>query len=359
MLSPLQSKLGPDLGEPGSVSVVVPSYNHAEFIERTLRSIFAQTLQPKDLLVIDDGSIDESAAIIERVLKDAPFPAQLVTRENRGLSATLNEAFAHRCGSPRVSKGVSEPSAISNPQSTIKTPSAFFAYLGSDDIWLPNFLERRIALLNNRPNVVLAYGNAYSIDAEDRITDCSVDWARYTDGDARRMLLDGIAPLSPTVVYRYVAIQDLRWNENSRLEDYEFYLRLSVRGEFAYDPEILSAWRQHGSNASEGSLMMMEEKISALERTAPLFDLSPADLNNLIRLARFRGAQELMRRGHKKAAMKFGLPNLTAAKSLNETIRFLAGLATPIALLKSKRNRSRAAAMSKYGISARPNTKGT
>src|SRR5258707_10657709 len=55
------------------VSVVVPSYNHALFVESTLRSIFRQTLAPAQLLVIDDGSTDDSPYIIERVLRDCPF----------------------------------------------------------------------------------------------------------------------------------------------------------------------------------------------------------------------------------------------------------------------------------------------
>jgi alpha-1,3-rhamnosyltransferase len=334
--APLQHQFPPDTGEPRSVSVVVPSYNHAKFIERTLRSIFAQTLPPRELLVIDDGSKDNSVHIIERILNDAPFRTELITRENRGLSATLNEGLL------RLSD-----SGLVTPDSRL--PTSFFAYLGSDDIWLPDFLEKRVELLNTRPNAVLGYGNAYSINADDRIIDCSVDWAHYTDGDARPMLLEGTAPLSPTVVYRSAAIQDQKWNENSRLEDYEFYLRLSTKGEFAYDPEILSAWRQHGANTSEDSLMMMEEKISALERTSHLFELSDDDLTDLIRLARFRGAQELMRRGHKKQAMKFGIPNLTAAKSFNERIRFLTGLATPSSILRSRRRRSQDAAFQKYG----------
>ena len=108
------------------VSVLVPSYNHAPFVEKTLRSIFKQTLAPKKLIVIDDGSKDESAAIIELVLRDCPFPSEFIKRENRGLSATLNEGFA-------------------------RTSGEFFAYLGSDDVWLPTFLERRIALLQKRP----------------------------------------------------------------------------------------------------------------------------------------------------------------------------------------------------------------
>jgi alpha-1,3-rhamnosyltransferase len=326
-LETLQPQLSPDTGEPRSVSVVIPSYDHGKFIERTLRSVFAQTLPPRDLVVIDDGSKDDSVSIIERVLKDAPFFAELIARENRGLSATLNEALDRTAGSP----------------------ACFFAYLGSDDVWLPDFLEKRVALLDQRPQAALAYGNAYSIDADDRIIDCSVDWAQYTDGDARRMLLEGTAPLSPSVVYRRAAIANQKWNESSRLEDYEFYLRLSVKGEFAYDPEILSAWRQHGANASEHSLMMTEEKIAALHRTSHLFDLPDNELDGYIRLAHFRGSQELMRRGHRSLAIEHGIPNLPAARSFNEILRFLTGLAAPRALLQARREKARKNASDRYG----------
>lgn len=331
MLSPLDPTLPPDSGEPRSVAVVVPSYDHANYIERTLRSIFAQTLKPQCLLVIDDGSTDGSPEIIERVLKDAPFPAELIARENRGLPATLNEA------KQRLETRNSKPE------------TRFFAYLGSDDIWLPTFLQQRITLLESRPNAALAYGNAYSIDADERVIDCSVDWATYTDADVREMLLRGLAPMSPTVVYRTAAIADAKWNENSRLEDYEFYLRLSTKAEFAYDPAILSAWRQHGSNASEGSLMMMEEKIAALHRTAHLFGLTDSELDKYVSLARFRGAQELMRRGHKSLAAKHGLSHISSAASTNEALRFAGGLLTPKAILDRRRERARKSAIQKFG----------
>src|SRR4051794_35987874 len=112
-LAPISSQVPPDEADPNSVAVVIPSYNHAKYIERTLRSIFAQTLKPRELLVIDDGSTDGSPRIIESVLKEASFPAQLIVRDNRGLSATLNEGLARLLAS----------------DSELPT---FFAYLGSD-----------------------------------------------------------------------------------------------------------------------------------------------------------------------------------------------------------------------------------
>ena len=81
-----------------SVSVVVPSYNHAQFVEKCLRSIMKQTIQPRELLVIDDGSSDDSVRVIERTLKDCTFTCDFVTRPNRGLSATLNEGLQRSRG---------------------------------------------------------------------------------------------------------------------------------------------------------------------------------------------------------------------------------------------------------------------
>src|SRR5688572_16029222 len=110
-------------------AVFVPCYNHSAFVEETLRSILGQTLAPDALLVIDDGSTDDSARIIEDVLKGCSFPCELISRPNRGLSATLNEGLA-------------------------KTSGDYFAYLGSDDLWLPEFLEARVQLLERRPDAV-------------------------------------------------------------------------------------------------------------------------------------------------------------------------------------------------------------
>src|SRR5712664_772196 len=167
------------------VFVVVPSYNHARFVEKGLRSIMAQTLPPMKLLVIDDGSNDESLKTVERVLKDCPFPCDLVVRPNRGLAATLNEGLKR----------------------SAESHAAYSAYLGSDDVWLSTFLESRVATLASRPAAVLAYGHALSIDEAGTITDCSTDWAAYVDGDARQMLMTTLAPLSPTVVYRRDALE--------------------------------------------------------------------------------------------------------------------------------------------------------
>lgn len=309
-----------------TVSVVVPSYNHAPFIERTLRSIFRQTLLPRELVVIDDGSDDESVQIIQRVLRDSPIAAcEFIARANRGLCATLNEGFA------------------------LATRGRYFAYLGSDDLWFPQFLEARVKVLAARPRAVLAYGNAYSIDGANRIIDNTADWARYRDGSVRLMLLETLAPLSPTVVYRRDALPARPWNEAAGLEDYELYLRLSAEGEFAFDPAILSAWRQHGYNTSRNLALMLHEKLAAQHRVAAQLGLSAEEIAAFQTLARFRSAQEFMRRGEKLEALKLASKNLRGAQTSGEVFKLLAGLLMPYRLLSWRRGRARERASERYG----------
>jgi alpha-1,3-rhamnosyltransferase len=327
--TPLTTKPQSAAAPHADVSVVVPSYNHARFVEKCLRSIFKQTLQPRALVVIDDASTDNSQEIIERTLADSPIKETVFVRNqnNRGLPATLNDGFA-------------------------RTGGRYFAYLGSDDLWLPDFLAARVALLEARPRAVLAYGHAYSIDERDQIIDCTTDWARYLDGDVRRMLLSTLAPLSPTVVYRRAALARHVWNEQARLEDYELYLRLSAEGEFAFDPRILSAWRQHDYNTSRNLALMLAERLAAQQNAAAQLGLSAHELSHFQTLARFRSAQEFMRQGRKLTALKLFLTNLRGAASAQEAARLVAGLVVPHELLQRRKRRRQQLARERYGALA-------
>lgn len=296
------------------VAVVVPSYNHAAFVAQTLRSIFNQTLPPDELLVIDDGSQDDSPRVIEKVLKDCPFPCEFIARPNRGLCATLNEGLE-------------------------KTGGDYFAYLGSDDLWLAEFLQARVSLLESRPQAVLAYGHTYLIDEQSRVFDSTAEWAGkiYADGDAREMLYAGYAPMSPSVCYRRAALTGVRWNEDARLEDYEFYLALSQSGEFAFDPKILSAWRRHGSNASRDLSFMLEESLEAQARSAPALGWSDATLAKIQKQLRFRYVEEFIRAGDKARARRLYLENLGGAKSLVNFARATARLLVPQSLFQARK----------------------
>lgn len=306
------------------ITVLVPSYNHAAFVERTLRSIFRQTLKPKLLIVIDDGSVDESVEIIERLLKDCPFEHRFISRENRGLCATLNEARAMAEGQ-------------------------YFAYISSDDVWLPEFLESRSALLANRPEAVLAYGHSFLIDEHDRIFDSTANWSSYTDGHATSMLLHPIIPASASVLYRRDALEKTRWNESSILEDYELYLRLSNTGEFALDDQILSAWRIHDRNTSSDFPRMVNEWLAAQDRVAEEIGIGESQLAEIQKNVQFNCISSYIRYGHKGTAARLLWENAGSA-----TVQKLAGLLfrlmIPTPVLKWRRNLVKERMIVKYGL---------
>lgn len=306
-----------------AITVLVPSYNHAPYIERTLRSVFAQTCRPEKLIVIDDGSKDESMTVIEKTLKDCPFKSELTIRENRGLCATLNEGLA-------------------------MADTEYFAYLGSDDLWLPGFLKEQVSLLESRPNAVLAFGHAYLIDEEDNIIDRTDNWTAFADGDMLPLLLRGIIFSSPTVVYRTAPLKKYGWNEDARLEDYELYLKLSGEGEFARNAKVLSAWRQHGSNTSDNFPLMLSEQLKAQDRVSGMLNIAPAELEKIQAERKFRAVFDLVRSGYKREALALFLETRGQGTIL-DTLKLLPRLAAPQALFQWNRRRKRQANIRKYG----------
>jgi alpha-1,3-rhamnosyltransferase len=295
-----------------SVSVVVPSYNHAPFVEQCLRSIFEQSYAPDHLLVIDDGSSDGSARIIAGVLEQCPVPCELVVRPNRGLCATLNEGLARSSGD-------------------------LFAYLGSDDAWHPERLEAGVRALAANTRAVLAYSDCYIIDGEQRIVGSTTDWTSYVGGSVFNHLMEvRFVPLSPTVLYRRDALARFGWREDGRLEDYETYLKLATLGEFAYVPRNLGYWRKHGSNTSRDVSMMLAEALAAQERVAEWCGMPRAELARHQMRLRFAFAGDVLASGDRWTAAKLSVLHAGGATSFGGLARRGLRLLAPRALLQRR-----------------------
>lgn len=284
-----------------------------------------QTHAPSELIVIDDGSSDGSPKIIERTLKNCPFPSELIARSNRGLCATLNEGLKRSRGQ-------------------------YFTYLGSDDIWLPDSLKERVHLLESRPEAVLSYGHFYVIDAQNRIVGSTLDWhVGYTDGHALKMLLVPFLPQSSTVLYRRKAVERYGWNEKARLEDYELFLRLSADGEFALAPRVLSGWRHHGHNTSRDAAFMMNEFLAAQWQVADSLGISARELQSSQSAIRFNAGGEFLLAGQRGKAALLTLQNLRGAASPGVLTRRVFRLLLPLGVLRWRDQRIRQTNSIQYG----------
>ncbi|MCA9438928.1 MAG: glycosyltransferase family 2 protein, partial [Candidatus Omnitrophica bacterium] len=109
------------------VSVILTSYNYADFIGQAIDSVFEQTYRPIELIVIDDGSTDCSVEVIEDKISDSPIPVVAILQENGGQANAWNNAFK-------------------------KVAGEIVCFLDSDDYWKSVKVERMVRLIQDEPD---------------------------------------------------------------------------------------------------------------------------------------------------------------------------------------------------------------
>jgi glycosyltransferase involved in cell wall biosynthesis len=199
------------------VSAVVPVYNGAAFLERALRSLLTQTLADIEVIVVDDGSTDETPAIIAG-LAARDRRVRPLRQEHAGEAAAANRA-------------------------TAEARADLIARLDADDMAVPDRLERQVAWLEANPSVAAVGGWLVSIDRHDR----KLRLHTYPAGSVREIMSRGPAIAHPTAVMRksvLAAIGGYRYQFNVA-EDYDMWLRMAEKADIANLPEVLAYYRLH------------------------------------------------------------------------------------------------------------------
>lgn len=118
-------------------SVIIPLFNKAPYVKKAIESVLAQTWRDFELVVVDDGSSDESYAVAEAVLKGSPIPYQLIHQKNAGVSTARNNGVKASHGD-------------------------YLCFLDADDWWDASFLEEMNELVSDFPDAGI-YGSNYTI----------------------------------------------------------------------------------------------------------------------------------------------------------------------------------------------------
>lgn len=228
-----------------TVSVVMPAFNAAAYVDRAITSVLRQTVKNIELLVVDDGSSDDTAALVaQRAVLDERV--QLFRQANAGPGPARNTAF-------QVAKG------------------RFFAFLDSDDAWTPTFLERQVSILESRPDIDVVFGNAWCHGGPR-----DGKPARPTSADPRRLQLADLLADDNLhfimAVFRREVIDrvggfDPRFLTN---EEYEMWLRAGLAGcTFARNPEPLGWYTCRPGSLSSSDTRMLEGALRVLAHTRP------------------------------------------------------------------------------------------
>lgn len=192
-----------------SVAVVIPAYNAEPFIRRAVDSVLGQTVPPERLIVIDDGSRDNTRAILESY----GDRLELLTQQNQGPSVARNRALK-------------------------MIDSDFVAFVDADDAWEPNKIERQLEAFRANPDAVLCYTGIRVIDPSgaEKINPPITEDALYR---TMRFTSPGIPP--SCMMFRTQAYRDIGgFNAALRgIDDWDFVARMSRRGPFCCVPEPL------------------------------------------------------------------------------------------------------------------------
>src|SRR5215216_2594972 len=228
-------------GTTPTVSVIIPAYNAAKFIGETLDAVFAQTFSSREVIVINDGSLDTDE--LERELKRYPEGLHYIKQENRGAAAARNTGLRAAAGE-------------------------FVAFLDADDTWLPNFLEKQLDLLK-RKKVDLVYADAL-LTGESPLAGRTYMELEPSRGKVTPESLLGIrvAVLTSTVVARKKPILEVGLFDETfrRGQDFDLWLRLAKAGaRFAYRREVLAHHRIVETGLSGNALSQLERTLAVLE----------------------------------------------------------------------------------------------
>jgi glycosyltransferase involved in cell wall biosynthesis len=243
--------LKPEVSSPtseGLVSVVIPTYNRARYIAETLESVLAQAYAPVEVVVVDDGSTDDTRAVVERYVPAVTY----VWQENAERGAARNRGLALARGE-------------------------FVAFLDSDDVWLPGKLEREVELLRRRPDVGLVYSDTEVIDADGELRrrvrhECHEGWV--TEHLLRRNFISIGAHLVRADALRAAG----GFREDRALagsEDWEAWVRLSLKVQFAHLPGAFARIRVHPSNTMSDAATMERGMRYAYELVSAADYLTP------------------------------------------------------------------------------------
>lgn len=226
------------------VSVVIPAYNHWEYLEEAINSVLAQDYPELELIVIDDGSTDRTPEILASI--DGDFVQ--IRHENMGQAKTLEKGWA-------IARG------------------EILGYLSADDALEPDAVSRTIEVFNARPDIVATYPDFKLIDPSSKL----VRQVSAPDYDFEKMLTDVVCYPGPGAFFRRRAYEQAGpWNPMFRqMPDYDFWLRLGLVGPFLRIGRQLASFRVHeGSQTySKVSEERAEEPLTIVRNVLSSMDL--------------------------------------------------------------------------------------
>ncbi len=226
-----------------SVSIILPLYNAQDFVSRTIQSVLEQSYQRWELLIVDDGSTDTSAKIIEPFLADSRI--KYFFKKNTGVSDTRNFGAKH-------SKG------------------QYLCFLDADDLFYPENLFKKANYLLENPAVHFVFADVCLINENDKPTG---EYFIRREG----LSLDDLLlwdkfniPGPSSIMVAKDAFEDIgKWDVKlSTAADQDFFFRVALKYKLGYINEVLTAYRVLSNSMSRNVRLMEADHIAVYNKAA-------------------------------------------------------------------------------------------
>ncbi|MBL4807193.1 MAG: glycosyltransferase family 2 protein [Rhodobacteraceae bacterium] len=243
-----------------NASIIVPAYNAEHYLPETLKSLLAQSYSDIEIIVVDDGSTDQT---VEKARAFNDPRLKIIRQTNRGLAGARNSGIAEATGK-------------------------YIGFCDSDDLWMPRKLEKHIRHFEAQPNVGLSFSGSALID-ENSLKIGLSQTPKTTEISAKDVLLRNPIGNGSAPVFRRAALQDIAWRPDQeqhrdwwfdedfrQTEDIECWMRFVLTTSWRIEgmPEDLTLYRVNASGLSadiEKQRQSWERMILKIRLIAPAF----------------------------------------------------------------------------------------
>ncbi len=227
-----------------TVDIITPAYNAAKFLPAAIESVIAQTFEDWRILLIDDGSTDDTEAVV------APFVQQLgpklryIKQPNGGLPAARNAAIR-------------------------ASTAEFLALLDADDLWLPSRLSDSLASFENDPQIGISYGFVSRVDQNGSVLDTFTNRQKHGEGWIAPFIYMRMVDLPcPTIMFRRQCIDDVGFFDETlkATEDRDLWLRIALRYKVAVAPHLIAHYRTSPTSMTTDPYRMLSAQLQFIQK---------------------------------------------------------------------------------------------
>lgn len=235
------------------VSVIIPTYNQSRYLCEAIDSVLAQSYKDFELIVVDDGSTDDT----QEAVKHYGNKLQYVYQKNQGCPGAMNTGVRNSQGE-------------------------YFAMLGHDDLWLPDFLATQVAVLDGNPELAFVSSGTHVID------DKGKNIGLWNVGHFRKKSFSNLLKSNfifhlTTLVRRKHFDEVGQFDENLQTaQDYDLWLRLAKKFKFECTDIPLAKYRLHASNLSKNLDLNLQDHLSILKKAEIKKSVSFLKINECI-----------------------------------------------------------------------------